>query len=97
MPWSEEQLEAWARDNITSATKDPLPQPEWHQKQVAIWARKVLDFPKKSEQILLDQEINGKALLDPPVKSLSELIALLPGIPTGQTKRMWDVIEKLNN
>jgi hypothetical protein len=39
--WSEEQLDAWARVNIT---KDTIPQLDWHQRQVAIWARKALNF-----------------------------------------------------
>jgi hypothetical protein len=41
------------------------------------------------------QDINSEALLDPPVQSLSELIALLPGIPTAKMKLIWAKIEKM--
>jgi hypothetical protein len=50
--WSEEQLDAWARVNIT---KDTIPQLDWHQRQVAIWARKVLNFSEKSAKYLIDE------------------------------------------
>ncbi len=72
-----------------------FPKTDWTVEQVAEWARKVLNFSEKSANILIEQEINGRALLDPPVKDLAELVALLPGVPTGQTKRMWAEIEKM--
>jgi hypothetical protein len=58
--WSEERLEEWARVNIT---KDTVPQLDWHQKQVAIWARKVLNFSVKSAKFLIAAELDTKAVL----------------------------------
>jgi hypothetical protein len=86
-------LDDWARDNINQGA---LPKVEWNRMQVAAWARKVVkDFSVESAKILMQQDINGEALLDPPVQSLSELIALLPGIPTAKTKLIWAKIEKM--
>jgi hypothetical protein len=87
--WSEEQLDAWARVNITKGTMLQL---DWHQRQVAIWARKVLKFSEKSAKILIDEEISGAALLTIP--SLDALIKLY-GVPAGPAGLLWAEIEKM--
>jgi hypothetical protein len=87
--WSEEQLEAWARVNIT---KDTIPQLDWHQRQVAVWARKVLNFSEKSANVLIEQEVTGAALFTIP--SLDALIKLY-GVPAGPAGLLWAEIEKM--
>jgi hypothetical protein len=69
--WSEERLEAWARVNIT---KDTIPQLDWHQRQVAIWARKVLNFDEEDEAALKKAKLNSRFL--DAVPSLDALIKL---------------------
>jgi hypothetical protein len=43
--------------------EDTLPQRNWHQRQVAIWAQKVLNLDEKSAKILAEQRITGNQLL----------------------------------
>jgi hypothetical protein len=87
--WSEEQLEEWARVNIT---KDTIPQLDWHQRQVAIWARKVLHFDAEDEAALKKAKLNGQFLSAVP--SLKALIKLY-GIASGPAGFLWPQIEKM--
>lgn len=89
--WTVERMRAWS----LNLTQEVLPEVHWHERQVAAWAQRVLKFSEESAQILIAQGIDGDTLLDPPVRSLADLVALLPGIPTGKTKKMWNVIELL--
>jgi hypothetical protein len=67
----------------------------WEVQDVVAWAREVLESPEQSLNILRAQGITGSTLFDPPVLRFSDLVALLPGVPTSMTKRMWDEIELL--
>jgi hypothetical protein len=88
--WSEEQLEAWARVNIT---KDTIPQLDWHQRQVAIWARKVLGFDADDEEILKKAKLIGAdLLLYEDREDLKRSIGLRAD---GPARRLWAEIEKL--
>lgn len=86
--WSKEKLETWTRKNVT---KDTIPQQDWHQIQVAIWARNVLNFSEKSAKILIDEEVTGHTLLAIP--NLDGLISY--GLPRGATDSLWPKIEKM--
>lgn len=67
------------------------PVTDWTIEDVAGWARKELKFTEKKAQILIEQEIDGAALLACP--SLEE--AKSYGLPHGAAINLWAAIEKI--
>jgi len=58
---------------------------------VADWARKVLNFTERSAKILIEQDIDGAALLLIP--SRAELKSY--GLSEGPARMLWADIEKM--